>query len=331
MFSVGLRADLERLEPTNAETALAQLALATIKRTAILTETEPSQLCLEWLVQRQLERALRDVGAESPQRGAAQIVLLAAVRAELEEASTPKAMLELLCNDPAAPQAIGLNTFEGSRYVNAEAFVGFLMTAKAVSSQVDLLSETENAVIQNGYSLELPPVAKKAGKVVSSKKAAVKKVAVKQTATKKATAPQPTSGAQPAKTKAATKPAATSKKDDLTRIEGIGPKISAALETAGINTFLELSKASPETLRAAIHAASIRLAPSLETWAQQAVLLAKGDEAGFQGLTDTLVAGRQVKPSAPAKATSPKKAKVEKPVKIIVAKPKKTTVKKPKS
>jgi predicted flap endonuclease-1-like 5' DNA nuclease/glycosidase len=375
MFAVGLRADMERLEPTNAETALAHLALATIKRTAILTETEPSQLCLEWLVQRQLERALRDVGAESPQRGAAQIVLLASVRTALEEASTPKAMLELLSADAAAPQAIGLNTFEGKRYVNAEAFVGFLMTAKAISSQVDLLSKTENAVIQNGYSLELPPTKKKASKAVSSekspaKKAVAKKVVAKKTPVKKATATKtktksvevqpvapatPSSKPKPPKTskklvptpkitksvgalRAAPLPTtppktkAPTKKDDLTRIEGIGPKIAAALETAGINTFLELSKTTSETLRAAIHTASIRLAPSLETWAQQAALLAKGDETGFQGLTDTLVAGRVVKTKAKSTSSQVANPPNAKPAiaKVDGAKPEKSVVKKPK-
>jgi predicted flap endonuclease-1-like 5' DNA nuclease/glycosidase len=336
MFAAGLRADLESLEPSNAETALTHLALATIKRTAILTSIEPSQLCLDWLMQRQLERALRDIGAESPQRSAAQIVLLAAIRSDLEETSTPKAVLELLSADLSAPLAIGLNLFEGKRYVNAEAFVGFLMTAKAASSQVKLLSETENAVIQNGYSLELPEVTKKAGKTALSRKTTSKKAVAKEKPAKKvATKPTKTQKnsklARKSKSTVGAQDAAPTTspttKNDLTRIEGIGPKIAAALEMAGIHTFGELSKAAPEALRAAIATAKIRLAPSLETWARQATLLDKGDETGFEILTDTLVAGRQVKakPSAPAKTASakPKKAKVQKPAKAAVKKPKK--------
>ncbi|MCB9453631.1 MAG: ATP synthase F1 subunit gamma [Anaerolineaceae bacterium] len=81
--------------------------------------------------------------------------------------------------------------------------------------------------------------------------------------------------------------------DDLTRIEGIGPKMSAALQAAGITTFAQLAGASEETLTAAIEAAGIRLAPSLGTWAEQAAFAAKGDWDGLKQLQDTLIGGRK--------------------------------------
>jgi F-type H+-transporting ATPase subunit gamma len=93
-------------------------------------------------------------------------------------------------------------------------------------------------------------------------------------------------------------PARQSKKsttagDDLTRIEGIGPKMSAALRAAGITTFAQLAQSSDDTLTAAIEAAGMHLAPSLSTWAEQAALAAKGDWDGLQQLQDTLVGGRR--------------------------------------
>ncbi|MFG2038544.1 helix-hairpin-helix domain-containing protein [Dactylosporangium sp. NPDC048998] len=80
--------------------------------------------------------------------------------------------------------------------------------------------------------------------------------------------------------------------DDLKRIEGIGPKMSAALVAAGIRTYAQLADADVDTLRAAIEAAGLRFAPSIVTWARQARLLADGDEEGFADLTRRLVAGR---------------------------------------
>ncbi|MFB9181568.1 helix-hairpin-helix domain-containing protein [Dactylosporangium sucinum] len=80
--------------------------------------------------------------------------------------------------------------------------------------------------------------------------------------------------------------------DDLKRIEGIGPKMSAALVAAGIRTFSQLAASDVDTLRAAIEAAGLRFAPSIVTWARQAQLLADGDEEGFADLTRRLVAGR---------------------------------------
>ncbi len=82
--------------------------------------------------------------------------------------------------------------------------------------------------------------------------------------------------------------------DDLKRIEGIGPQMSAALRRAGIRTFRELADADVDTLRTAIEAAGLRFAPSLITWSRQARLLADGDEDGVADLTRRLVAGRDV-------------------------------------
>ncbi len=83
--------------------------------------------------------------------------------------------------------------------------------------------------------------------------------------------------------------------DDLTVIEGIGPKMSAALVAAGIDTFAKLAATNEETLRTAISAAGMRFAPSLVTWSEQAAFANKGDWDGLKTFINTLTAGRRSK------------------------------------
>jgi len=121
----------------------------------------------------------------------------------------------------------------------------------------------------------------KAKAKVSTKASKIAKTTEKSTAKAKAK--------KPAKVRAEKSKAA----DDLTLIEGIGPKIKAALQEAGIDSFKALAKAKPADLRGALEAAGIRLAPSLKTWAKQAAFLAKGDQKGLEAYTKKLVAGRE--------------------------------------
>jgi predicted flap endonuclease-1-like 5' DNA nuclease len=104
----------------------------------------------------------------------------------------------------------------------------------------------------------------------------------------------------------ATVAAAPSTVDDLERIEGVGPKMAAALRAAGISSYEQLASAELNHIEEAIEDAGLRFAPSRLTWSQQARLLADGDEQGFRELTGRLVAGRDVggKPARVA-ATEP--------------------------
>ncbi|MBQ0895748.1 hypothetical protein KBX37_22060 [Micromonospora sp. U56] len=69
--------------------------------------------------------------------------------------------------------------------------------------------------------------------------------------------------------------------DDFRRIQGVGPKMAAALQAAGIRTYRQLAELDEPALRETIRAAGLRAAPSLATWPQQAKLLAgAGAEAG---------------------------------------------------
>ncbi|MBL8329835.1 MAG: hypothetical protein JNJ71_13380 [Rubrivivax sp.] len=80
--------------------------------------------------------------------------------------------------------------------------------------------------------------------------------------------------------------------DDLQRIEGIGPKIEAILQAAGIRSYQDLASAEPERLQALLQQAGPRFALARPgTWPRQSALLAAGDEAGFAQLTAELKGG----------------------------------------
>lgn len=79
---------------------------------------------------------------------------------------------------------------------------------------------------------------------------------------------------------------------DLTRIEGIGPKIERALNEAGIMTYLEVAKTSPERLKEILEAAHLKAPVDTSTWPRQAELAAQGDWEGLKALQDSLTGGR---------------------------------------
>jgi large subunit ribosomal protein L21 len=90
-------------------------------------------------------------------------------------------------------------------------------------------------------------------------------------------------------------PAQKAAADDLTKIEGIGPKINEIMAKAGITTFQQLADTSVDKLKELLKAAGGRFAshdPS--TWAEQSALAAKGDWDAFKALTDALNGGRRV-------------------------------------
>ncbi|MFI7426282.1 helix-hairpin-helix domain-containing protein [Micromonospora sp. NPDC049836] len=75
-------------------------------------------------------------------------------------------------------------------------------------------------------------------------------------------------------------PAGAEAADDFRRIQGIGPKLAAALQAAGIRTYQQLAELDEAALRETVKAAGLRAAPGLATWSQQAKVLAGArDEA----------------------------------------------------
>ena len=82
--------------------------------------------------------------------------------------------------------------------------------------------------------------------------------------------------------------------NDLTRIEGIGPKIAEILKQHGIASFAQLAETSVEALREILALAGDRFRLSdPATWSEQAQLAAQGDWDALRELQDRLRGGRR--------------------------------------
>jgi len=107
--------------------------------------------------------------------------------------------------------------------------------------------------------------------------------------------PAPKTAAAPAPQKEATPSPATGAKDNLTKVEGIGPKVNEHLNNAGIMTFADLANASFDTLKGILADAGSRyqmMDPT--TWPQQSQLAADGKWDELKTLQDKLDGGRIV-------------------------------------
>ena len=83
--------------------------------------------------------------------------------------------------------------------------------------------------------------------------------------------------------------------DDLTVIEGIGPKIAELCHGIGIRTWSDLADTEVSLLKTMLTDAGQRFkAHDPTTWPQQAQLLASGAWSDFRALTDRLDGGRAV-------------------------------------
>lgn len=82
-------------------------------------------------------------------------------------------------------------------------------------------------------------------------------------------------------------------KDDLTKIEGIGPKISKLLDAEGIKTFNDLGKATSKKLKGILEAAGSKFqVHDPASWPKQAKLAAGGKWEELKSLQDKLIAGK---------------------------------------
>lgn len=84
----------------------------------------------------------------------------------------------------------------------------------------------------------------------------------------------------------------TSTTDDLTMLEGIGPKVAKLLAGIDISTFESLAKADYGKVKAALDAAGYKYMDPAG-WIEQAALTVKGDTEGLKKLQDSLKGGRK--------------------------------------
>ena len=106
-------------------------------------------------------------------------------------------------------------------------------------------------------------------------------------------------GTQAATAVAAAAPAAVAatpvEPQDLTRIEGIGPKISGILNEAGILNYAQLAEASVDRLREVLRGAGSRYQMAKpNSWPQQARLAAEEKWDELEALQNRLSSGRQI-------------------------------------
>jgi len=85
---------------------------------------------------------------------------------------------------------------------------------------------------------------------------------------------------------------ATSEADDLTSLEGVGPKVAKILNGAGIHSFADLAKANDKEVDKVLDEAGLHMMDSAG-WIEQAKLAAKGDTEGLMKLQDELKGGRR--------------------------------------
>ena len=87
--------------------------------------------------------------------------------------------------------------------------------------------------------------------------------------------------------------------DDLTRVEGIGPKLAAALIAENIRSFGDLASASPQRIGEILTAAGYNLAMhDPTTWPEQAKMAAEGQWEQLKVWQDRLQGGVEVAPAA---------------------------------
>ena len=80
--------------------------------------------------------------------------------------------------------------------------------------------------------------------------------------------------------------------DDLTEIEGVGPRVEGVLRKAGIVTYSQLAGARPEALRQILRDEGLPFIDP-ETWPEQAASAAADDWEGLKALQEELSRGRR--------------------------------------
>lgn len=80
--------------------------------------------------------------------------------------------------------------------------------------------------------------------------------------------------------------------DDLTKIEGIGPKVAKVLNEAGIQSFDDLAQADSADVQKVLNEAGLQMM-NPEGWIEQASLAAKGNWNELEQLQGELKGGRR--------------------------------------
>ncbi len=173
---------------------------------------------------------------------------------------------------------------------------------ESVTISVDSLKKAGSAAAPAKKAAPKKEATTAAPKKEEPKKEAVKKAAPKAATPAKKEAPKAATPAKKAAPKAAAPkkeapkkavPKVAPKKDDLTKIEGIGPKIAELLHAAGIDNFETLAATKKATISQILDNAGSRYAMhDPTTWPQQSKLAANGKWDQLKKLQDELKGGK---------------------------------------
>ncbi len=145
--------------------------------------------------------------------------------------------------------------------------------------------EEKQSKVKSGVAKKSAPKKKNSTKKATAKKEVTKKLSPK----KKTSAKKPSVKKEVAKKIIVRK----AKPDDLTKIEGVGPKISGLLKKGGFSTFEAVSKAKKTELKAILEKAGSRYQMhNPTTWPKQAKLAAQGKWTQLKTLQDNLKGGK---------------------------------------
>ncbi|MEZ4911217.1 MAG: hypothetical protein R2774_10190 [Saprospiraceae bacterium] len=176
------------------------------------------------------------------------------------------------------------NDFAADGYVRSP-FIGIENSVLFVEPAPLKPSKTPTAKKEVKIATEKAAPKAKVVKVKTEKPAPIAKVA-------KVTAPKVK--VEKAVTSPKVSKAVATKADDLTKIEGIGPKIAGLLTDNGVATFVALSTSKPETLKSILDKGGSRMQMhDPTTWPAQAKLAANGSWDELKKLQDELKGGRK--------------------------------------
>lgn len=86
----------------------------------------------------------------------------------------------------------------------------------------------------------------------------------------------------------------STRKDDLKKLEGIGPKLEKILNAAGIHSYAQLAAMTPDEIRPLLEAAGNQFKMhDPKSWPYQAELAAKGDWSRLKEYQTLLIAGKE--------------------------------------
>ncbi|MGV3762525.1 50S ribosomal protein L27 [Parapedobacter sp.] len=163
-----------------------------------------------------------------------------------------------------------------------------------IDGKVVFRKKANNKSFVSVLPFEEETVAEPKAKVAAKAEKPVAKKAKPATAEAKEAPAAATTKEVEKKEKAAPKKAAKAKGDDLTLIEGVGPKIAEVLAAAGLADFASVAAKSAEELKATLVEAGDQFNTAVtDTWPEQAKLAADGKFDELKKWQDELDGGKE--------------------------------------